>query len=222
MGLGKVNFLVPGLDIPLPPGSNDLHIGSKPLDCQFKPNLIVALAGSTVADGIRALSQRDFSQFLADNRTGKGSSQQVSLILGVHFQGGDDDLVHHLIHQIGHNQLAGTGGDGLGLQALQLVGLTHVAGHGNDFGIIVVLLQPGDNDGSIQTAGIRQNDLLNRILVIHIYSLHMNNIHIYVSNNTGIILPVKTFVNVIFPLFSPSGSFRNYARIWLDAPPVYR
>ena len=31
----------------------------------------------------------------------------------------------------------------------------------------------------------------------------MNNIHIYVSNNTGIILPVKTFVNVIFPLFFP-------------------
>ena len=174
MGFGEVDLLVPGLDVPLPPGGDDLHVRGKPLDGQLKPNLIVALAGRAVADGVRALGQRDFRQLLADNGTGKGGAQQVSLILGVHFQGGDDDFVHHLVHQIGDDQLTGTGGDGLGFQSFQLVGLTDVAGYGDDLGVVVVFLQPRDDDGCIQTAGICKDNFLDVVMVIHIYSLQMN------------------------------------------------
>ena len=178
MGFGKVDLLVPGLDVPLPPGGDDLHVRSEPLDGKLKPNLIVALAGSAVADGVRSLGQRNLSQLLADDGTGKGGAQQVSLILGVHFQGGDDDLVHHLVHQIGDDQLACAGGNGLGLQSLQLVGLTDVAGHGDDLGVIVVFLQPGDDDRCIQTAGICKDDFLDAFMIIHIYSLQMNFIRV--------------------------------------------
>ena len=178
MGFGEVDLLVPGLDVPLPPGGDDLHVRGEPLDGQLKPNLIVALAGSAVADGVRSLGQRNLSQLLADDGTGKGGAQQVSLILGVHFQGGDDDLVHHLVHQVGDDQLAGASGDGLGLQSLQLIGLTDVAGHGDDLGVIVVFLQPGDDDRCIQTAGICKDDFLDAFMIIHIYSLQMNFIRV--------------------------------------------
>ena len=174
MGFGEVDLLVPGLDVPLPPRGDDLHVRGKPLDGQLKPNLIVALAGRAVADGVRALGQSNFRQLLADNGTGKGGAQQVSLILGVHFQGGDDDLVHHLVHQIGDDQLACAGGDGLGFQSFQLVGLTDVAGYGDDLGVVVVFLQPRDDDGCIQTAGICKDNFLDVVMVIHIYSLQMN------------------------------------------------
>ena len=69
-------------------------------------------------------------------------------------------LIHHLIHQIQHIQLGRAGLDGLLLQALQLVILAHVAGHGDDLGIVVVLLQPGDDDGRIQTAGVGEDNFL--------------------------------------------------------------
>ena len=37
--------------------------------------------------------------------------------------------------------------------------LPHIAAHGNDFAVIIVLFQPRDDNGSIQTAGICQHDL---------------------------------------------------------------
>ena len=43
---------------------------------------------------------------------------------------------------------------------LQFRALPHVRGHGNDFAALVMLLEPGDDDGRVQTAGIGQNDLL--------------------------------------------------------------
>ena len=53
---------------------------------------------------------------------------------------------------------SGSGLDGLFLQALQLLLLAHVSGHGDDLYIAIVLFQPGDNDGCIQSAGIGKDD----------------------------------------------------------------
>ena len=100
------------------------------------------------------------TSLLADDGPGKGGAQQIVLILGPHHHGGDDDVVHHLVHQVGHDQLGGAGLQGLFLQPLQLVSLSHVAGDGNDLGVIVVLFQPGDDDGCIQTAGIGEHNFL--------------------------------------------------------------
>ena len=160
VSLGVVDLLLTGLDVPLTPRGDDLHIGSETLDGQLETDLIVALAGSAVGDGVSALGLGDLRQLLADDGTGKGGAQQIGLILGVHLQAGDDDVVHHLVHQIGHDQLAGAGLDGLLLQTLQLVGLTHIAGHGDDLRVVVVLLQPGNDNGGIQSAGVGQYDLL--------------------------------------------------------------
>ena len=55
VGLGVVDLLVPALDVPLPPGGDDLHAGSKPLDGQLEPDLVVALAGAAVARWRRRL-----------------------------------------------------------------------------------------------------------------------------------------------------------------------
>ena len=60
VSLGVVDFLVPGLDIPLTPGGDDLHIRGKALDGQLEANLIVALAGGAMGDGVGTLCQSDF------------------------------------------------------------------------------------------------------------------------------------------------------------------
>ena len=170
VGLGVVDLLLPGLDVPLPPGGDDLHLGGEALDGQLEADLVVALAGAAVGDGVGALRHGDLRQLLADDGPGEGRAQEVGLVLGVHLHGGDDDLVHHLVHKIRHDELGGAGLDGLLLQALQLIPLAHVGGHGDDLGVVVVLLQPGDDDGGIQAAGIGQHDLLN-VGLLHIYAL---------------------------------------------------
>ena len=167
MRLGVVDLFLSGLDGPLSPGSDDLHAGRQGLDRQFEADLVVALAGAAVADGVGALFQGDLGQLNADQGTGKGGTHEIILILGAGLDGGEDVILHKLTGQVQHVQLGGAGLDGLFLQPFQLVGLAHVAGDGDDLGIIVVFLQPGDDDGRIQTAGIGENDLLDVFLMDH-------------------------------------------------------
>ena len=117
-----------------------------------------ALAGAAVADGVGALLLGDLHQALGDDRPGEGGAQQIALVLGAHLHGGDDHVIHHLVDQILHIQLGGAGFQSLLLQPLQLVGLAHIAGDGDDLGVVVVLLQPGNDDGCIQTAGVGEDD----------------------------------------------------------------
>ena len=182
VSLGVVDLLVPGLYIPLTPRSNDLHVGSKTLDGKLKANLIVALAGSAVHDGIRALGDGDLSQLLADNRTCKRRTEQIGLILCIHLHRGDDYLIDHLVNEIGNDKLACAGLYCLFLKSLELVGLTDVAGDGDDLGIVVVFLQPGDDYGSIKTARICQYDFL-YVLFIHYTSASLNIYALIIHRN---------------------------------------
>ena len=109
--------------------------------------------------------QGDLGQLPADDGPGEGGAQQIALVAGAHLQGGDDHLVHHLVDQVRDDELTGPGLQGLFLQPIQLVGLAHVAGNGDDLGVVVILLQPGDDDGRIQAAGVGENDLLDSFFI---------------------------------------------------------
>ena len=171
MGLRVVDLLVAALDVPLTPGGDDGHLRGEALDGQLEADLIVALAGAAVGDGVRALLFGDLHQPLADDGPGEGGAQKIVLIFGAHHHGGDHYAVHHLVHQVLDVQLGRAGLDGLRLQTLQLVALAHVGGNGDDLRVIVVLLQPGDDDGCIQAAGIGQHDLLDIFLAHGVYVL---------------------------------------------------
>ncbi len=79
--LGVVDLLVTALDVPLTPRSDDGHVRSQCLYGQLETNLVVALAGAAVADGIGAF-------FLAISATplrctdGQSGAQQVLFVLG--------------------------------------------------------------------------------------------------------------------------------------------
>ena len=101
------------------------------------------------------------------------------------------DAICHGCTGKGNDQLGSAGLQGLLFQAIQLGSLAHVAGHGNDFRIVVVLLQPGDDDGSIQTAGIGQDDLLD-VIFIHDYTTSVG----LFFGMQWIIHQIRVFVNV--------------------------
>ena len=101
-------------------------------------------------------------------------AQQVLFVNGPGLHAGHNVVGSVFLGQIQYIQLAGAGFDGLLLQTLQLIGLAHIAGNGNDLAVIVVFLQPRDNDGSIQAAGVGKNDFFNGILIHNNYLQGMN------------------------------------------------
>ena len=169
--LGVVDLFLTRLDVPLPPRGDDRHIGREVLDRQLEPDLIVALAGAAVGDGVRALLVGNLDKALGDARPRVARAEQVLLVHGAGLHGRDDVIVDVLVRQVEDVELRGAGLDGLLFQALQLVGLADVAGHGDDFTVIVVLLQPGDDDGRIQTAGVSKDDFFD-IFFFHHGCLH--------------------------------------------------
>ena len=162
--LGVVDLLVTALDVPLTPRSDDGHIRAQGLEGQLKTHLIVALAGAAVADGICTLLDGDISQCLGDARTCKAGAQQVVLVLSAELQGGEDVVLHKVLLQVQHIQLGCAGSLGLFFQTVQLGALTHVTGNSDDLAVVVVFLQPGNDDGGVQTAGVSQHDFFDVFL----------------------------------------------------------
>ena len=164
VGLGVVDLLVTALDVPLTPRSDDGHIRAQCLEGQLKTHLIVALTGAAVADRIRTLGTGNLHDALCQNRAGKAGAQQVVLVLRAELQGGEDVVLHKVLLQVQHIQLGCAGSLGLFFQTVQLGALTHVTGNSNDLAVVVVFLQPGNDDGGIQTAGVSQHDFFDVFL----------------------------------------------------------
>ena len=169
--LGVSDLLLTRLDVPLTPRGDDRHIGREVLDGQLKTHLIVALAGAAVGDGVRALLLGNLDEALGDARARMARAEQVLLVHGASLHGRDDVIVDVFVRQVEHVELRRAGLDGLFLQTVELVGLTDVAGHGDDFAVVVVLLQPRDDDGRIQTAGVSKDDFFD-IFFFHNGCLH--------------------------------------------------
>lgn len=71
MSFSILHLIFSGFHIPDSPGSNDLHVGSQSLDGQFETDLVIALARSTMADGISAVLLCHVHQAFADEGTAK-------------------------------------------------------------------------------------------------------------------------------------------------------
>ena len=165
MRLGILDLFLTGLDVPDTPRSDDGHVGSEVLDRQLETNLIVALAGTAVADRVGAFLESDLDKTLRDAGTRGRGTQQVFLIDSARLHGGDDEIVDILLGLVEDIELGRAGLERFFLQTLELVVLTDVAGYRDDLAVIVVLFEPRDNDGCVQTARISENDFLDVFLV---------------------------------------------------------
>ena len=140
MRFGVIDFFVTALDVPFTPRSDDLHIRCESLDGKFKPNLVVALAGAAVADGVRALFFGDLDKTLCDNRTCKARAEHIFFIQSTGLDGRDDEIVHKFIRQILDVQLGRARRKCLFFEAFELVCLADIARNGDDFAVVIVFL----------------------------------------------------------------------------------
>ena len=118
-----------------------------------------------MADGVRVLRLCDLHYALGDDGTRKGRAQHILFILRSRLDGGDDIVVHELVREVLDVELGSARFQRLFLKPFELVRLPHVAGDRDDLAVVVVLLEPGDDDGSVQTAGVCQHNFLYLALV---------------------------------------------------------
>ena len=159
VGLAVGDFGFPGIQGPLivSPCGDNLDVGSQRLDAKLETDLVVALAGSAVADGDSAFFAGNLHQLFGDQGAGHGSAQQVFVFVNsVGLYAGNDIIVAEFIHHVQNIQLGSAAELRPLFQAVQFFFLSAVDADTDDL-IIEVFLQPGDNGGSIQSAGISQN-----------------------------------------------------------------
>ncbi len=77
MLLGEFDQLLPGIEIPQPPRSDDLQLRRQADIGQLEADLVVALAGGPVTDRIGPLRQCDPHLFLGDQRPGQRGAKEI-------------------------------------------------------------------------------------------------------------------------------------------------
>ena len=152
------DLFLTGFDAPFPPRCDDGHVRGKCLDCHFEADLVVALAGAAVADSVRAFGKRDLHNSLGDGRAGKRGAEHIVFVQRTSLHAGEYVIGQEILRDIFDVDLGSAGLQRLLFQPLQLVRLTDIGGNRNDFGVVVIFLQPRNDNGRIKTAGICQND----------------------------------------------------------------
>ncbi len=110
-------------------------------------------------NAVRALEPRDADLFLGDERPGDGRSQQVEIfVIRIGPQHGKHEVLGEFLFQVFDVHFAGAGFQGFFADVLQFLALTDIGRKRDDFAI-VLLLQPLDDDGRVQSAGIGQYNL---------------------------------------------------------------
>ncbi len=102
----------------------------------------------------------DLHQSFCNHRPcNRGSQQILSFIDCTGLQGGKDKVIDKFLLKVFYVYFAGPGFNCLFLEGFQFFPLAYITGYGNDF-IVIVFLEPGYDDGSIQSSGIGKNYLL--------------------------------------------------------------
>ena len=112
-----------------------------------------------MADGVCAFFLGDLNDALGDQWTGKAGSQQITLIGRTCLHRRDDVIIDKFIGQIFDVQLGRTGLQRLFLQTVQFTPLPDIAAHRDDL-TVIVFFQPWNEHRCVQSAGIRQYDLV--------------------------------------------------------------
>ena len=155
MRFGIINFLITALDIPFSPGSNDFQVRIKVHDAKLKPDLIISFSGTAMADSIGMLLMCDLHNALCKQRTCKAGTKKVSFIIGTGLHGRNNIIIDEFFCQILDIQFTCTTGFCTFFKIIQFISLSDITTDSNYFVVIIMFFQPGDDDGSIKTTGIR-------------------------------------------------------------------
>ncbi len=151
--------------VPFAPRGDDLDVGSERIGAQFEADLVVALAGGAVGDGVGAGLAGDLDQALGDQRAGdRGAEQVVAFVAGVGAHHREDEVADEFLAQVVDVDVLVRDAHhlGLGPRRLEFLALAEVGGEGDDFAT-VGHLQPLEDHAGVEAARIGEDDALDLI-----------------------------------------------------------
>ena len=130
---------------------------------QLEADLVVALAGGAVGDGVGANQPRDVDLPLADQRPRDRRAEQIGpLVERVGAEHRHDVVAHEFLAQVLDEDLLHAQELGLLARRLDLLALADIGGEGHDLAAIR-LLQPFEDDRGVEAPRIGEDDLLDRM-----------------------------------------------------------
>ena len=160
VGLAVVEQRLAGGEVPLAPRRDHFHAGHERVSAELEADLVVALAGGAVGDGIRAALAGDLDEALGDQRAGDGGAKQVlALVDGVGTEHGEDEVAGEFLAQVVDVDFLDAKELCLLARGLEFLALTDVGGEGHHLAA-VVLLEPAHDHRGVEATGIGEDDFL--------------------------------------------------------------
>lgn len=161
-GLGVGEQLLAREQVPLAPRRDHLDVGLQRIGAEFEADLVVALAGGAVTDGVGTGFVDDVDQALGDQRPGdRGTEQVFALVHGVGTEHRKDEVADEFLAQVVNVYLLGLDAElqRLGARRFEFLALSEVGGKGDHLALVGVL-QPFQDDRGVEAAGIGQHNFL--------------------------------------------------------------
>ena len=137
--LGELEEPGAGGEVPFAPRRDDADRRVERIGRELEADLVVALAGGAVGDGVGAGRLGDLDEALGDQRAGdRGAEQVEALVLGVGAEHREDEVADELVAQVLDEDVLGAHAEELGLLArrLELLALAEVGGEGDDLAAV--------------------------------------------------------------------------------------
>ncbi len=146
--------------LPLAHRGDDLQIGGERLEGDVEADLVVALAGAAVGDGLGLVLVGGIDHELGDERPAQRGRQRIlALVHGAGHQGRQDEAIDEQVAGVDGDGVDRPGLHGLLLDLLDVLALAEVDREG-DHVEVVLLADPRHHDGGVEAAAIRQDDLV--------------------------------------------------------------
>ena len=164
--LAKTHQRLPRIEVPFPPGGDNLDLRVQGIGVELKPHLIITLARGAVGDGIGPRRSRDFHQSTGNEGPRNGGAKQVlALIERIRSEHGKDVVAHEIFTQIFDEDLLCAEIFCLLPRRLDLLALAVIRREGHDLAA-VFRLQPFQDDRSIEAPGVGQHDFFNHVALL--------------------------------------------------------
>ena len=142
------------------PRGDDFEIRGESRAGELKANLVVTLAGGAVSDGGGAFLASDLDHAFSDERARDGGAEVIlAFVDGASLHHREDEVAGEFGLKVVDVKLGGAGLHGLLLKALELVFLADVGAERDHLGVVLVL-DPGKEDGGVEATGVGQDDFL--------------------------------------------------------------
>ena len=154
----RVGDLLVAAHLPLTNRRDDLQLRGKRLDGRLDPDLVVALAGAAMGDGVAAVRAGDVAGDLREKRPAERRKERIGpLVARVRFDGGRDVVADELLLGIDKQRLGRAKRRGFRDDRVEVVlGLAEVDAQRHDLSVVLVL-DPFEHDRRIQSAGVEQH-----------------------------------------------------------------